>query len=158
MQTQSMVSQLEMLLPLAVSWVRENQEKILAEGVPLSEPELFEARRVGVKQPERVRLLSVPAIPYPEHPLLQAACRATNLVPESPRGLTLFYGIYLRSDCRRDRSIVVHELVHTAQYERLGGIDAFLRSYLGECMTIGYANSSMENEARIASSRLCQHA
>jgi hypothetical protein len=158
MQTQSLVSQLETLLPLAVSWARENQSKILEEGVPLSEPELFEARRVGVKQPERVRLLSVPTIPFPAHPLLQAACRTTNLVPESPRGLTLFYGIYLRSDCWRDRSIVVHELVHTAQYERLGGIDPFLRSYLGECMTFGYANSSMENEARVAASRLCQHA
>jgi hypothetical protein len=158
METQSLVSQLETLLPLAVSWARENQSRILAEGVPLSEPELFEARRVGVKQPERVRLLSVPTIPFPAHPLLQAACRATNLVPESPRGLTLFYGIYLRSDCWRDRSIVVHELVHTAQYERLGGIDPFLRSYLGECMTFGYANSSMENEARAAASRLCQHA
>lgn len=158
MQTESFVSQLEALLPLAVEWAREHQNIILAEGVPLSEPELFEARRVGVKQPERVRLLSVPAIPFPAHPLLQAACRATNFVPESPRGLTLFYGIYLRSDCWRDRPIVVHELVHTAQYERLGGIDPFLRSYLGECMTFGYANSLMENEARLAASRLCQHA
>lgn len=158
MQNQSPVSQLEMLLPLAVTWARENQDRILAEGVPLSEPELFEARRVGVKQPERVRLLSVPAIPFPSHPLLQAACRATNLFPESPRGLTLFYGIYVRSDCWRDRAIVVHELVHTAQYERLGGIGPFLQAYLGECMAFGYANSSMENEARAAASRLCQHA
>ncbi len=111
-----------------------------------------------MKQPERVRLLSVSAIPFPAHPLLQAACRATNFVPESPRGLTLCYGIYLRSDCWRDRSIVVHELVHTAQYERLGGIGPFLQSYLGECMTFGYANSSMENEARAAASRLAQPA
>ncbi len=158
MQVQPPVSQLEMLLPLAVNWAREQQEIILAEGVPLSEPELFEARRVGVKQPEKVRLLSVPTIPYPAHPLLQAACRVTNFVPESPRGLTFLHGIYLRSDYWRDRSIVVHELVHTAQYERLGGIGPFLRSYLGECMIFGYANSSMENEARTAESRLCQHA
>lgn len=158
MQVESPVSQLEMLLPLAVSWAREHQELILREGVPLSEPELFEARRVGVKQPEKVRLLSVPTIPFPDHPLLQAACRATNFLPESPRALTLFHGIYLRSDCWRDRAIVVHELVHTAQYERLGGIGPFLRSYLGECMTFGYTNSSMENEARVAASRLCQHA
>src|SRR5476651_1182861 len=96
------ISQLEALLPLAVTWARKHQEVILANGVPLTEPELFEARRVGIKQPERVRLLSVASIPFPEHPLLQAACRATNFVPESPRGLTLCYGIYLRSDCWRD--------------------------------------------------------
>jgi hypothetical protein len=158
MQSPGAISHLESLLPLAAAWAREHQEFILTTGVPLSEPELFEARRVGVKQPERVRLLSVPAIPFPAHPLLQAACRATNFVPESPRGLTLCYGIYLRSDCWRDRGIVVHELVHTAQYERLGGISPFLRSYLGECMTFGYENSSMENEARLAASRLYQYA
>jgi hypothetical protein len=158
MQVQAAASQLESLLPLAADWAREHEQIILKTGVSLSGPELFEARRVGLKHPERVRILSVPAIPFPEHPLLKAACRATNLVPESPRGLTLFYGIYIRSDCWGNRPILVHELVHTAQYERLGGIEGFLRAYLGECMSLGYGNSSMENEARNAASRLCQPA
>ena len=147
--------QLEMLLPLAVAWAREQEQIILSQGVPLSGPELFEARRVGVREPHKVRLLKVENIPFPSHPLLQAACRATNFVPASPRGLTLNYGIYVRSDCWGNRPLVVHELVHTAQYERLGGIEPFLRAYLSQCTTVGYSESAMETEARSTASELC---
>ncbi len=148
-------SQLEMLLPLAAAWAREHEKIILAQGVPLSSPELFEARRAGVREPHKVRLLQVATIPIPSHPLLQAACRATNLVPDSPRGLTLNYGIYVRSDCWGNRPLVVHELVHTAQYERLGGIEPFLRAYLSQCTTVGYSKSAMETEARSTARELC---
>jgi hypothetical protein len=37
--------------------------------------------------------------------------------------------------------------VHTAQYERLGGIEPFLRQYLRECLTIGYPEAPLEQEA-----------
>ena len=73
---------------------------------------------------------------------------ATNLVPAQPRGLTLSYGIFVRSDHWRDRTLILHELAHIAQYERLGGIEPFLRQYLLVCATVGYSNSGMEDEAR----------
>ena len=44
--------------------------------------------------------------------------------------------------------MIAHELVHVAQYERLGGIEPFLRQYLRECLTVGYDESALENEAR----------
>ncbi len=69
-------------------------------------------------------------------------------------GLTLRYGIFVRSDCWGDRNLVAHELAHTAQYERLGGIEAFLRQYLFECLTIGYPEAPMEQEAIAAVSQL----
>lgn len=155
MESGSPASQFEMLLPLAVRWVAEQEHLILREGLPLSEPEIFDARTVGVKMPERVRLLQVETIPSPAHPLLKAAASATNLVPAEPRGLAVCYGVFLRSDCWRDRTLLVHELAHTAQYERLGGIEPFLRQYLLECATVGYAKSPMESEASTAVSRLC---
>ena len=40
--------------------------------------------------------------------------------------------------------MVVHELGHTAQYERLGGFEPFLRQYLSQCLTIGYPEAPME--------------
>ena len=45
---------------------------------------------------------------------------------------------FIRADCRGDRQLFVHELAHTAQYERLGGIQGFLEKYLHECIAIGY--------------------
>ena len=149
-----MLSQLEILLPLATGWALEQEQRILRDGVSLSDLEISDACQIGVKQPERVRLLQVETIPEPGHPALQAACRATNFVPAAPRGLTLFYGVFVRVDYWRDRALIAHELAHTAQYERLGGIEAFLRQYLMECATVGYSRSSMEDEANRAMSLL----
>jgi hypothetical protein len=60
-------------------------------------------------------------------------------------GLTLRYGIFIRADCWGERRLVVHELVHTLQYERLGGFMPFLQQYLHECITIGYPAAPMED-------------
>jgi len=153
-QAQSLAEQFELLLPLAAAWAAEQQERVLRDGVPLSIRELADALRVGVKDPERVRLLQVEIIPCPDHPLLQAASRSVNFVPSAPRGLTVQYGVFVRADYWRDRALIVHELVHIAQYERLGGITPFLRQYLRECATVGYSKSAMEAEAATMAARV----
>ena len=144
------------MLPLAIGWATEQQNRILDDGVPLSIRELSDALRVGVKDPERVRLLQVENIPSPTHPALKAAYAAGNLAPAAPRGLTLHYGIFVRADHWRNRALIVHELVHTAQYERLGGIEPFLRQYLLECVTVGYSKSVMESEAISTAARILE--
>jgi len=77
------------------------------------------------------------------------------LMPPLAAGFTLRYGIFIRADRWGDRRLVVHELVHTAQFERLCGFDPFLRQYLSECLTIGYPDAPMEQEAVSTASRLC---
>jgi hypothetical protein len=155
MDRQALATQVTQLLPLAADWAAEQEKRILREGVPLSEKEVADARAAGVQEPERVRLLPVESIPSPQHPLLKAAYAATNLVPKAPRGLTVRYGIFIRSDCRQDRHVIAHELAHTAQYEKLGGILPFLNKYLLECATAGYAAAPMEREARDLGQRVC---
>ena len=51
----------------------------------------------------------------------------------------------------------MHELVHTAQYERMNGILGFLRNYLRDCLRNGYINAEMECEARDLSVRALRH-
>ena len=147
-------AQFERMLPLAVQWAAEQQERILGEGVPLSVREMADALKAGVKDPERIRLLEVEIIPSPSHPVLVAAYQQINVAPAAPRGLTLHYGIFVRSDYWRDRALILHELVHTAQYERLGGIVPFLRQYFLECATVGYNKSALEKEASTTGSRI----
>ena len=139
--------QLDELLPLATAWAEAEEARILAEGVPLTATQLADARWLGAAQPERVRLLVMDSIPAPEHPLLQEAGQAMQLITPFTAGLTLRHGIYVRRDFAGDRFLVAHELVHTSQYERLGGITPFLRQYLHECLTAGYPNAPMEQEA-----------
>jgi hypothetical protein len=147
--------QFKMLLPLACVWAKEQERTILRDGVPLSALQVADAVRVGVAHPEMIRLLAVPCIPIPEHPILRKAAEDTQLITSRTEGLTLRYGIFIRSDCWGDRQLVVHEFVHTSQYERLGGFQAFLQQYLYECVTIGYPEAPMEQEAISTTARLC---
>lgn len=147
--------QFEQLLPLACDWAALQEQRILGSGQPLSVRELADARVVGVVAPERVRLLYVPEIPLPEHPALRAAAEQTQLISPVTGGLTLRYGIFIRTDCRFHRSMIVHELGHTAQYERLGGFELFLRRYLSECLTFGYPEAPMEQEVILLTARIC---
>ena len=79
----------------------------------------------------------------------------TQLISALTGGLTLRYGIFIRSDCRFNRAMVVHELGHTAQYERLRGFESFLRQYLSQCLTIGYPEAPMEQEVISLAARIC---
>ena len=148
------LAQFDRLLPLAARWAEALESRILREGIPLVREELADAKALGVGEPERVRLLCLASVPTPDDLTLRAAAAAVQFLTPATRGLALRYGIFVRQDCWRDRRLVAHELVHTAQYERLGGIEPFLRQYLFECLTIGYPAAPMEQEAIKAVERL----
>jgi len=150
--------QFEQILPLATAWAEGQEKHILASGVPLTPSQIADARAVGVTRPERVRLLDVPSIPTPDHPILRAAGEATRLISPFTAGLTLRYGIFIRNDQSDDRRLIAHELVHTGQYERCGSVLEFLRQYLHECLTIGYPAAPMEQEAITVSEHLLRQA
>jgi|ERR1043166_2984038 hypothetical protein len=155
MDRQSMLEQIDQLLPLAAEWATQQERRVLCEGVPLSKEELADAKAIGVRHPERVRLLRVDSIPVPAHPMLRAAAASINFITAAPRGLALDYGIFVRADHWGDRELIAHELAHTAQYQRLGGIVPFLQTYLGQCATVGYDQAPLELEASAAADRIC---
>ena len=152
---QTTIDQLDELLPLAAQWAAEQERHVLCEGVRLSEIELADAKAIGVRNPERVRLLRVEAVPIPAHPMLRAAAASINFLTAAPRGLALDYGIFVRTDHWRDRALIAHELVHTAQFQRLGGILPFLQTYIFQCATVGYQNAPLELEAVATAARVC---
>jgi hypothetical protein len=144
----------ELLLPLACQWAEAQESAIIRDGVPLTAALLRDAQDIGMLEPRRVHLRVVHAIPLPDDPLLRAAAEQTGLLTPLTIGLTLRFGIYIRADHWGDRRLVVHELTHTAQYERLGGIEPFLRAYLDECLNVGYPNGPLEQEARAMEQRI----
>ena len=135
------------LLPLAQEWAESQEADILKHGVPLSPDSFGDAQRIGVKFPEKVRLLKVLRIVGPEDPILRQAATKTKLITEQTIGLTLRYGILIRADCWYNRRLIAHECAHTAQYERLGSFQVFLAQYLRECIEFGYPEAPMEQEA-----------
>jgi hypothetical protein len=145
----------KVLIPLACAWALEQESTILRDGVPLSPAQAMDAKSINVVHPEKIRLLKVVRIPVPENPALRDAASAIQLISPRTGGLTLRYGIFIRANCWDDRRSVFHELVHTLQYERLGGIQQFLRQYLFECITVGYPAAPLEQEAVSTTARLC---
>lgn len=148
------------LLPAAVYlampwvgwWAWRLERRTLHEGRPLFTSEWAAAVRVGVRHPEKVRVISVEEIPMPGQRWMHRIAARWGFDRRHIGGLCLRYGILLRRDLAAQPSIMAHELVHTAQYERHGSISRFLRAYLLQCLRSGYSNSALEREAVLKSS------
>jgi hypothetical protein len=88
--------------------------------------------------------------------MLRDAAKVTGLISPRTAGLALRYGIFIRSESWGERRLVVYELAHTGQYERLGGFQPFLEQYLYECIKPpGYPFGSLEREAKRIEREMC---
>jgi hypothetical protein len=141
------LNQFIQLIPKGAIWAQQKEQEILQVGIPLSESQLLDAKLIPIMKPEKVRILKVSAIPLPDDPEVKFAAQAIKLITPHTPGLSVRYGIFLRDDYWHNREIVVHELIHTAQYERLGGIQEFLNQYVAECIKYGFSAAPLEQEA-----------
>ena len=133
-------------------WVAYWERKIRADGVALNALQLADARAIGVAFPERVRLLRVERVPFPRWAGIFG--KLAGAEPAQTAGLSARYGIFIRADHWGNRALLLHELAHTAQYERLNGIRPFLKQYLQECLAQGYAVAALELDASAAAHRV----
>ena len=136
---------------LAARWAREEERRILRQGAALTPGQIADARAAGVRAPERVRVLRMACVPIP-YPKLS---RLAGYVAQDTLGMALGHGIFIHERYWKNRLLWVHELVHVAQYERLGGMRPFLREYLRECVSDGYGFGPLEQEAMEVSRRIC---
>ena len=135
------------LLPKAIAWAEQRADAVLRTGAALDDESLSVARRVGVAQPELIRVALVLQMPFPSDPALRQAAMATGFLGADTAGLTLGHAVLIRQghDSIRLRS---HECRHVAQYEEAGSIAAFLPVYLGQIVQHGYAAAPLELDAR----------
>jgi len=123
MTQESLLSQFEMLLPLAAAWATEQEREILRDGVSLSAGEIADACAIGVKEPDRVRLLRIETIPRPTQPQLRAACVAIDFLTPAKSGLTLGHGILFdRIVGETDRSLSVSSCT---SHSTRGSVESF---------------------------------
>src|SRR5437588_9251195 len=103
-------------LPVASIWAKRQELRIMKTGIPLHASLLEDARTIGIRFPERVRLQVVDEVPA-IHPVLRFLGRQLGLCSPLTRGMSLRYGIFIHSSWRGERGLIVHELAHTWQYE-----------------------------------------
>jgi hypothetical protein len=152
----SLLTSLQVLLPVAHAWAEKQELIILEQGAPLTEPQLVDARRAGVAQPEKIRVVCVEHLPQPENEDVMFIARNIGLFSSRSVGITIGYGICLRHGFWDDRAVLVHECVHVGQYEKLNGIRPFLNAYLRECVDPGYPFGRLEQEAILISRDICK--
>ncbi|HEX8077114.1 MAG TPA: hypothetical protein VF511_04815 [Chthoniobacterales bacterium] len=146
----------ERLAPLACEWAKTQETYILQHGVPLSRDQIADAKRAGVQDPSRIRLLVVDRMPMPDDSELANAARKAQIITDASRGAAVGYGIIIRADSWQDRELLLHQLVHVAQCERSGGLESFAKEYLldrrgSRDFTLG----SFEEEARKLAREIC---
>jgi|SRR5690606_9720980 len=131
----------------AVEWVKQQQEIICKSGSSLTLEQAAIATQVGVFRPEKIRILSVNGILPPDDQLLRKISEEMNFIGPETMGLTLGYGLYLRSGYIPDR-LLSHEFRHVHQYEKAGSIKVFIYEYLQQVFRHGYYDAPYEVDAR----------
>lgn len=131
--------------PAIARWVAAQEKRILKEGQPLDGEMRGFAEALGIGDASKVRVMIVDRIPLPVSPGLVERGMRAGFPMFAPGGMALGRGIYLLPGHGRS---LPHELVHVAQYERLGGIVPFIWRYVVECLNSGYSDAPLEVEAR----------
>ena len=141
-----------------MEWAKAQEKLILECGMPLTERAIADAVRAGVQDPSRVRVLVVDRIPLPADKELADASRRIDLITESSRAIAIGYGIVIRADRWGDRELLVHQLVHVAQSERCGGLEPYVRQYLGDRRDCAeFTLGAFEDEARRVAREICSN-
>ena len=135
--------------PVVTRLLATTEAEVLASGRPLDVPELALARSLGVREPERVRVALRDRFPMPADPRFAALSTEMGFIfgTEAEIGRTQGHAILLKPGAAGAREVLAHELVHVAQYERLGGIEAYTREYMTEVLALGYQRAPLEQEA-----------
>jgi hypothetical protein len=139
---------LEAVATLAADWAEAQASRSLALGTELTAAQAAAARAVGVREPSRVRVHVVDALPAPRDPVLTTAAGRIGLMPQAADGMTLGYAVLIKRGAEGDLRLLRHELRHVAQYEQAGGIAPFLAAHIPDLMRNGYRDSPYERDAR----------
>ncbi len=125
------------LVPLALKWYGEVEESLYQKGRSLTEAEKKQAIELGVRNPQRIRVLILEKFPEPKNQI-------ANHYFEGAR--TMGNIILIKPQYKDNSVILCHELVHIAQIDRMG-LKQFLKRYALEREILGYSRSLLENEA-----------
>lgn len=137
------------LLPQYIEWAHETDQKGLKAGIPLNEKERLLASEIGIKHPEKVRIVYVDQVPYPyENLALKIFGEAVGLIGEGiiNNAQVFGYSIYARRDFVLNRPKLAHELVHVLQIER-ASLDEVVTQHFFDMAQYGYDKAPLEVEA-----------
>jgi hypothetical protein len=141
--TSELLAKVEPYIKPAIDFAYKNEKNALENGVELTEKEKVIAHKLGVKNIDKVRVLYVDELPFPQDKKLAELARSIGLDSPQMAGLTLGSGIYIKHG---NKVLLSHELIHVRQYEEMG-IEGFMKRYMLELAVMGYRSAPLEMEA-----------
>lgn len=136
--TQKTLTKIDALIPSAMKWYDEVSKSLYAKGRVLTKAEKRQAKALGVKNPNAIRVVILEKFPEPNNHA------TTNNHFEGARAMGNI--IMLKPKYRNNSTVLCHELVHVAQKDRMG-LKQFLKQYALEREVLGYSRSLLEKEA-----------
>lgn len=131
------VTKINALIPDALKWYDNVAQSLYAKGRVLTESEKQQAKQLGIKNPDAIRVVILDKFPEPNN-------QTANNHSEGARAMGNI--IMIKPRHQNNSLILCHELVHIAQKDRLG-LTEFLKRYALEREVLGYSRSMLENEA-----------
>ncbi|MEM9715708.1 MAG: hypothetical protein AAF826_04245 [Pseudomonadota bacterium] len=151
--TAEVTARVDSLLPKALAENRAMEARALRVGTPLTAEGIDLARKLGVKSPEKVRVVVVKKIPKSNTADRLIKAQPLLSLSATIAGLTAGYGIYLDDGYEDKIWVLAHELVHVAQFERYG-LESLTRRVITEQVALPGRLIPIEREAIQTSSRV----
>ncbi len=143
---EELIQQVRVLLPLAEEYAFSNEKEALENGIALNSYQLVIAKKIGLKNPEKVRIYYVDQLPFPSDPTLAALAIKTGYGSPMMTAYTFGYGVWILSSAKGDGELMAHEFVHVRQAEEMG-LSEQIKQYLMQLFIYGYDKAPMEIEA-----------
>ena len=140
------IAKVDNLSAKALAFMEQVETTYWRRGRPLSEAELRFARSIGIKNTSGIRIVVLEDLPMPDDPDLRKAAQSYGMGSWLEGARTLGSVIFLKPRYASSDEVVSHELVHVAQFERLGR-ERMIRRYILELELVGHLRSPLENEA-----------
>jgi hypothetical protein len=134
-------------IPKVVHWIEEMENFIQSNGRFLNEDELTFAKKIGILNYDIIKVWESNEVPKPKNAMIQYLGNEIGFFSSNTNGISFRYGIFLHSELKYTKDVLLHELIHTLQYERFGSIEKFILCYLDDVLINGYENSVLEKEA-----------
>jgi len=120
----------------------------LEHGRKLTVSETKYAKSIGVKHPEKVRVMISSDFPVPTNKEVLKGFKELGFDSMLVAGVTYRYGIYIKSSWLVSKEYVLaHELIHVRQVEKTNNWKKYLRQYLIQAFSYEYFEMPYEHEA-----------
>ncbi|KZN30522.1 hypothetical protein N480_06075 [Pseudoalteromonas luteoviolacea S2607] len=146
------------LLPQYIEWAHTIESQGLEVGTGLSKRELALAKEIGIKHPEKVKIVYVEEVPFPyENFALKTLGEALGFIGEGivNNAQVFGYTIYVRNGFDLNKPKFAHELVHVLQMERMG-MHNVVTQHFSNLAEYGYNSAPLEVEAFEANKKYSQ--